>query len=235
VNSGTFRPILAGPTWLEIGHGIHQCSIRNASSENAKRILSVCNLNADCSVKVDVDVQRLRKSAAEGECDGLCIFEDDKIVWVKKGKSQVASAGEKLPYGSQGGTDLTVVSKAGLDTEHAVIRGAITCDDARAYCEAHNGKVTKGCVSEMARYSRTLKSETQANCATKEFTDFFGNRYAFLGANPERDKDDGEPHARYLLKDLGTGDISTGDNSTGYFTNSALFSALCPRTAPADW
>lgn len=31
----------AGPTWLEIGHGLHQCSIRNASSENAKRILSV--------------------------------------------------------------------------------------------------------------------------------------------------------------------------------------------------
>ena len=60
----------AGPTWLEIGHGIHQCSIRDASSENAKRILSICNLNAD------------------GECDDLCIFEGDKIVWVKKGKAR---------------------------------------------------------------------------------------------------------------------------------------------------
>src|SRR5882757_1344622 len=60
-----------GPTWLEIGHGIDQCSIRNASSENAKRILSVCNLNADCSMKVGVDAQRLRKSAAEGECDDV--------------------------------------------------------------------------------------------------------------------------------------------------------------------
>jgi hypothetical protein len=226
----------AGPTWLEIGHGIHQCSIRNASSENAKRILSVCNLNADCSVKVEVDALRLRKSAAEGDCDDVCIFEDDKIVWVKKGEAQVVSTGDKkLPYGSQGGTDLTVISKAGLDTEHAVIRGAITRDDARAYCEAHNGKATKGCLSEMARYSRTLKSEIHANCTTKEFTDFFGNRYAFLGANPERDKDDGESHARYLLKDLGTGVISAGDNSTGYFTNSALFSALCPRMAPTDW
>jgi hypothetical protein len=95
------------------------------------------------------------------------------------------------------------VSKAGLDTKHAIIRGAITRDDARAYCESHNGKVTKGCLSEMARYARTLKSEIQANCTTKEFTDFFGNRYAFLGANPERDKDDGESHARYLLKRLG--------------------------------
>lgn len=78
----------AGTSWLEIGHGIRQCSIKDVSSENAKKILSVCNLNADCSVKVDVDAQRLRKSAAEGECDDVCIFEDDKIVWVKKGKAR---------------------------------------------------------------------------------------------------------------------------------------------------
>ena len=78
----------AGPTWLEIGHGTHQCSIRNVSSENAKRILSVCNLNADCSLEAEVDAQRLQKSAADGECDDVCIFEDDKIVWVKKGKAK---------------------------------------------------------------------------------------------------------------------------------------------------
>jgi hypothetical protein len=92
-------------------------------------------------MKVDVDAQRLQKSAAEGECDDLCIFENDKIVWVKKGKGRVAGAGEKLPYGSQGGTVLTILSKADLDTKHAVIRGVITRDDARAYCEAHDGKV----------------------------------------------------------------------------------------------
>jgi hypothetical protein len=78
----------AGPAWLEIGHGVYQCSIRNASSENARRILSVCNLKADCSVKVEVDALRLQKSAAEGECDDVCIFEDDKIVSVKKGKAK---------------------------------------------------------------------------------------------------------------------------------------------------
>jgi hypothetical protein len=72
-----------GISWLEIGHGIHQCSIRNASSGNAKKIMSVCNLNHDCSLKAEVDAQRLQKSAANGECDDLCIFEGDKIVWVK--------------------------------------------------------------------------------------------------------------------------------------------------------
>lgn len=77
----------SGTSWLEIGHGIHQCSVRDASSENAKAILSFCNLNADCSMKVDIDIQRLQKSAAEGECDDVCIFEGDKIVWVKKGKA----------------------------------------------------------------------------------------------------------------------------------------------------
>jgi len=76
----------AGTTSLEIGHGISQCSIKNASSENAKKILSVCNLNSACSMKVAVDVQRFQKSVADGDCDDLCIFEGDKIVWVKKGK-----------------------------------------------------------------------------------------------------------------------------------------------------
>ena len=78
----------ASISWLEIGHGIHQCSNRDVSSENAKKILSVCNLHADCSMKAVVDTQRLRKSAAEGECDDLCIFEGDKIVWVRKGKAR---------------------------------------------------------------------------------------------------------------------------------------------------
>ena len=78
----------AGTSWLEIGHGIHQCSIKDVSSANAKKILSICNLRADCSMKVIVDTQRLRKSAAEGECDDLCIFEGDKIVSVKKGKAR---------------------------------------------------------------------------------------------------------------------------------------------------
>jgi hypothetical protein len=47
-------------------------------------------------MKADVDAQRLRKSAAEGECDDLCIFEGDKIVWVKKGN---AAADSKVHIG----------------------------------------------------------------------------------------------------------------------------------------
>jgi hypothetical protein len=39
-------------------------------------------------MKVIVNSQRLQKSAADGECDDLCIFEGDKIVWVKKGKAR---------------------------------------------------------------------------------------------------------------------------------------------------
>jgi hypothetical protein len=78
----------ADPTWLEIGHGLYQCSIRDASSANARKILSVCNLNSECSVKVNVNSQRLQKSAAAGECDDVCVFEDDKIVWVKKGSAK---------------------------------------------------------------------------------------------------------------------------------------------------
>lgn len=91
VCSGKLRSVQTDPSgtsWLDVGHGIHQCSIRDASSTNAKKILSICNLNADCSLKDKVDMQRLQKSAAKGECDGLCIFEGDKIIWVKKGNAK---------------------------------------------------------------------------------------------------------------------------------------------------
>jgi len=49
--------------------------------------------------------------------------------------------------------------------------------------------------------NRSSRHFTARNWTREEFTDFFGNRYAFLGVNPERDKDDGESHGRYLLKD----------------------------------
>jgi hypothetical protein len=78
----------AGTSWLEIGHGVHQCSIKNALSENAKTILSVCNMNAPCSMEVKIDDKRLQKSAADGECDDVCVFETDKITWVKKGNAK---------------------------------------------------------------------------------------------------------------------------------------------------
>lgn len=39
-------------------------------------------------MEVEVDTQRLQKSAAEGECDDVCIFEGDKIMWVKKIKKR---------------------------------------------------------------------------------------------------------------------------------------------------
>jgi len=48
----------ASTSWLEIGHGISQCSIRNASSENAKQILSVCNLNAKADINFDASRRR---------------------------------------------------------------------------------------------------------------------------------------------------------------------------------
>jgi hypothetical protein len=119
----------AGPTWLEIGHGIHQCSIRDASSENARKILSVCNLNADCAMKADVDAQRLRKSAAEGECDDLCIFEGDKIVWVKKGNAAADSKVHigDLPYEAQqeAKQDLAACKESGDDAVNSDLDSTI--------------------------------------------------------------------------------------------------------------
>ena len=44
----------SGDTWIEIGHGLYQCSVKNVASNAGKKILSVCNLGKRCTVRVDL-------------------------------------------------------------------------------------------------------------------------------------------------------------------------------------
>ena len=55
--------------------------------------------------------------------------------------------------------------------------------DAAAACSSSDEDFERdpaSCLSDMARYARTLKSEIHANCTTKEFTDFFITDTHFL-------------------------------------------------------
>jgi hypothetical protein len=75
----------AGVSWLEIGHGINQCSVKDIASANAKKILSVCSFNTDCSVHVNAK-NRSREELANR--DSFEILDDDQIVLVRKGLSK---------------------------------------------------------------------------------------------------------------------------------------------------
>lgn len=69
-----------GETWIEIGNGIYQCSVKNTASKAAKKILSVCTLGSWCAVRVDI---MPRTDGEMSEQDGVVITARDKVLWVR--------------------------------------------------------------------------------------------------------------------------------------------------------
>jgi hypothetical protein len=76
-----------GVTWIKIGHGVYQCSVKNVASETAKKILSVCNLGKLCTVRVEFAP---KTDAEKAEHDGLVITDKDKVLSVRPGSSWCA-------------------------------------------------------------------------------------------------------------------------------------------------
>ena len=70
----------AGETWIEIGHGLYQCSIKNVASEAGKKILSVCNLGKRCTVRVDI-APRTKEEMADQ--NGVVVTAKDKVLSVR--------------------------------------------------------------------------------------------------------------------------------------------------------
>jgi hypothetical protein len=69
-----------GDTWLEIGHGIYQCSVKDVSSEAGRKILSVCNLGKRCTVKVEIMPRTADETADQ---DNIVITDRDKVLLVR--------------------------------------------------------------------------------------------------------------------------------------------------------
>ena len=104
-------------------------------------------------MKVEVDAQRLRKSAAEGDCDDVCIFEDDKILWVKKEKAEETNPRKgKILLGTHIG-DATVLSLTGVNTGQAVVKFQRKPDD-----------VVEDCARNIGNEDGTVPPEKVANC-----------------------------------------------------------------------
>jgi hypothetical protein len=82
-------------------------------------------------------------------------------------------------------------------------------------------------VDEQMRGSRP--SVVRGNCLDKTFTDFNGNRYAFLGRTQNEKT---EITAEFSIRDLSTHDILDGSTASGYDVRLEIYQALCPSSAP---
>jgi len=135
-------------------------------------------------------------------------------------------APKTVPYGSRVGMEVTVVSTNGIDSNHAVIVAKHTRENAIMYCREYVDSVTEKCIRD--ELALKLSNAITANCATGEFTNFYGDRLRFAGPGTT-----GEFHlAKFIVVDTVTGEIEDGSTASGYSVNLELFKALCPEHAP---
>jgi hypothetical protein len=146
------------------------------------------------------------------------------------------TAAGKIYYGSRVGMTVTVRSMEGLDTSHATIRTEHTREDAEEFCKEYSQLSPKDegwseCIKQ--ELATRINDVVTANCVTGVFTNFFGDRFRFLGPNRRKAEIDGTT-PEYLVRDLGSGQLLGNYSATGYSTNLSVFAALCPRKAPTD-
>jgi len=139
-----------------------------------------------------------------------------------------ASAAGKIGYGSRAGMQVTVLSMSGLDTSNAVIRTQHTREDAIEFCSEYVGEVSEKCIKR--ELETRLNDSIHANCITGVFTNFWGDKIQFRGKSRTRS----ETGPRYILVNLGSGEIADGSSASNYIVNMEIFKALCPKKAPID-
>ncbi len=124
---------------------------------------------------------------------------------------------------------MTVISMLGLDTANAVIKTQHTREDAVEFCREYIGKVSEDCVK--GELATRLNDAVFANCSSGVFTNFFGDKLRFQGRNSRK----GEAGAKYIVRNLQSGEVADGSSASNYPINMEIFKALCPRTAPDDF
>jgi hypothetical protein len=122
-----------------------------------------------------------------------------------------------------------IVSEEGLDTTHAVIRAAPSRNGAIVSCRL-NFNYTQKCIED--QILDNPHGILTANCPKGQFSDFYGNRYKFIGKNPNTD---GNMSANYLIKNESVGEILDGSGASGYGIAAGIFESQCPALAPQNW
>lgn len=133
---------------------------------------------------------------------------------------------ERLSYGSRAGMILTTVSKSGIGTADAVIRIEHRPEDARAFCVEYMQDDTPACVRATLAEVK-VADRVSGNCAARNWTDMYGDDYAFLGPAQKSP----ESMADYAIRSLKTGEILDGSPASGYDVQLEIFRQLCPGIA----
>jgi hypothetical protein len=128
-----------------------------------------------------------------------------------------------IGYGSRAGMEVSIVSAAGIDTEHVVVRTKHTRENAISFCRDYVQNVTEKCISQ--ELAVPLKVEITANCKTGDFSDFHGESFRFLSANHDPRTND---MAELAIMHVATGEIADGSSASGYPVNRDIFRVLCP-------
>lgn len=147
------------------------------------------------------------------------------------GQSAAVKSGgaELLGFGSRAGMDVTVTRREGIGTAHATIAGRLTRDNARRYCADYEQNNSERCIDSYLQDTK-LEDAISADCERGMFTTFYGDRYRFVGKNPDPD---GVPE--YVVISLKDDRVLNGSSASGLSETLGQFQALCPnRFASSD-
>lgn len=136
-----------------------------------------------------------------------------------------AHAEDTINYASRIGQEVTILSAEGLDSAEAVIKTEHRRASAKSYCQDYLNDTSKKCIEDELKQPK-LKQIT-ADCDQGEFTDFFGNNYAFGGEN---DVPEDSLESKYLIYPEGQEEPLEPTEASGYYTLMGLYKALCPAS-----
>jgi hypothetical protein len=203
------------------------CRITDSVSRGDKTDLTMrCSAEGKTSAALNRETvelvgDKLKRTFRDGRSQRTLTYNRCSPRWVQ--------GGEKLSYGSKSGMTVTVVSLTGINSNRAIIRTKHTKEDAMTFCRDYVGKVTEKCIRETL--TTPIADAVTGDCLTGRFTNFYREDHQFLGETKSKSED---LMARYVIKNIATGQIADGSNGSGYPTNMQIFGALCPLKAPTD-
>lgn len=196
------------------------CQIRKSTSRGGKIDLTMqCSTEGTTNTALDHETlevigDKLKRTIREGRKQRTSILN----------RCPETVRADTLSFGSKSGMSVTVISKVGINTDHAVIKTKYTRKDAMVFCEDYVGKRTEKCVRETL--ATPIAKEVTGNCVTGRFKNFYNEDHQFLGEMKSKGDD---TMAEYIIKNIATGQIADGSNGSGYPTNLGIFEALCPN------
>lgn len=136
-----------------------------------------------------------------------------------------------VSYGSRAGMQVEVVSRTGIDSDHALVRIEHAEADAQAFCTLYVQDSSAKCVAEtMADVAARLRDRIEGDCVTGVFIGLWGAEFRFLGrlAIPT------ELGAEWDFREAGIDGPLDGSTASGYDVVLDQFRAICPGRLAQD-